>query len=233
MKQRKLVLVTLLLIAQPSLAGIDKVYSPLVELGETEIEMRGLVVDDNDATRDGAQKSKFGIGFGFTERVFIEGYLEFEKPANGGYKLEAYELEAKFQFSEQGQYFVDWGLLTEIEKVRGMDEWEFKIGPLLQKPMGNWMATVNLLGETKFGSAVTGSGDWELLGRAQMRYLSSPKFEPGLEYYGDDGTQALGPAVFGRIKLAKSKILWQAGWMFGLDSKTADNTIRWQFEWEF
>lgn len=233
MKQRHSILVTILFMAQPSFAGVDKVYSPLVELGEIELEMRGLLVEDRDASRDGAQKTKLGLGYGITSRIFIEGYLEFEKPANGGYELEAYEFEAKFQLSEQGQYFADFGLLTELEKVRQADEWEFKIGPLIQKPVGNWMGTLNLLGETKFGGDASERGEWELLGRAQLKYLSSPRFEPGLEYYGDEGTQALGPAVYGRIDLQRSKILWQAGWMIGLDSTTADNTIRWQFEWEF
>lgn len=91
----------------------------------------------------------------------------------------------------------------------------------------------NLFGETKFGSDVIESGKWELLGRAQLKYLSSPRFEPGIEYHVDEGTQALGPAVYGRIDLSGSKILWQAGWMFDLDDATADNTIRWQVEWEF
>jgi hypothetical protein len=33
--------------------------------------------------------------------------------------------------------------------------------------------------------------------------------------------------------MSGSKILWQVGWMFGLDDTTADNIIRWQVEWEF
>jgi hypothetical protein len=233
MKARYFTLLITFFFTQISFAGVDKVYSPLVEQGEVELEMRGLFVDDSDPSRDGAQKTKLGIGYGITPRIFIEGYLEFEKPPAGTYKLEAYEIEAKFQLSEQGRYFADFGLLSELEKIRGADEWEMKIGPLIQKPIGNWMATLNLLGETKFGGDASASGEWELLGRAQIRYLSSPRFEPGLEYYGDDGTQALGPAVYGRIDLSGSKIKWQAGWMFGFDAATADNTIRWQFEWEF
>jgi hypothetical protein len=233
MKRRSMLLATLVLATQVSYAGVDKVYSPTVELGETELEMRGLYMADGDASRDGAQKTKIGLGYGLTSRVFIEGYLEFEKPAGGDYRLEAYEFEAKFQLSEQGQYFADFGLLTELEKVRKADEWEFKIGPLIQKPFGNWLGTVNLLGETAFGSDVSESGQWKFLGRAQLKYLSSPRFEPGLEYYGDQGTQAFGPVMYGRIDFRSSKLLWQAGWLFGLDSATSDNTIRWQFEWEF
>jgi hypothetical protein len=233
MNQRYFFLAGVLFLSQTAFGGIDKVYSPLVELHEIEIEMRGLYVADSDPSVDGAQKTKLGLGYGIASRVFVEGYLEFEKPAGGNYKLEAYELEAKFQLSEQGQYFADFGLLTEIEKVRNVDEWEFKVGPLIQKPVGNWMATLNLLGETKYGSDVSETGKWELLSRAQFRYLLSPHFEPGIEYYGDEGTQALGPAVYGRIDLSGSKILWQLGWMLGLDATTADNTIRWQFEWEF
>jgi hypothetical protein len=220
-------------VTQAAQAGVDKVYSPLVELGEIELEMRGIYAADGDASRDGAQNTKIGLGYGIASRVFVEGYLVFEKPAGGDYELEAYELEAKFQLSEQGQYFADFGLLTELEKVRDAAEWEFTAGPLFQKPVGNWMATVNLLGETKFGADAGESGDWEFLGRAQLKYLYSPRFEPGVEYYGDADTQALGPAAYGRIDFRRSKLRWQAGWLFGLDSATADNTIRWQFEWEF
>jgi hypothetical protein len=233
MKQARLLLLVLLFATPVAFAGVDKVYGPLVEPGEIELEMRGYVVADGDEARDGEQKTKVGLGYGIASRLFVEAYLEFEKPANGDYELEAYELEAKLQLGEQGQYFADFGLLTELEKERGGDAWEFKIGPLMQKPFGNWMGTLNLLGETKFGSAVAASGHWEFLRRAQLKYLSSPRFEPGLEYYGDADTQALGPAVYGRIDLERTKILWQAGWLIGLDSATADNTLRWQFEWEF
>ncbi len=152
---------TILLIANTAYAGVDKVYGPNVEPGEIELELRGHYIDDNDPSWDGAQKSKIGVGYGIAPRVFVEGYLVFEKGANADYALEALEIEAKFQLSEQGEYFADFGLLTELEKVRAVDEWEFKVGPLIQKPIGNWLATLNLLGETKFGSDVSGSGEWE------------------------------------------------------------------------
>lgn len=233
MQPRRPLLLLFLFATQASIAGVDKVYGPLVEPGEIELELRGHIVADGDDSRDGEQNTKIGLGYGIASRLFVEAYLEFTKPAMGDYGLEAYELEARIQLSEQGRYFADFGLLTELEKERGGDVWEFKIGPLVQKPFGNWMGTLNLLGETKFGADVGAGGEWEFLRRAQLKYLSSPRFEPGLEYYGDDDTQALGPAVYGRIDLDRTKILWQAGWLIGLDSGTADNTLRWQIEWEF
>ena len=233
MRLRIFVLALAMLAMHSARAGIDKVYDPLVELGEVELETRGLYASDADPWRDGAAKTKIGIGYGLTSRMFIEGYAELEKPAMGDYEVEAYELEAKFQLTEQGRYFADFGLLTELEKARQANEWEFKVGPLIQKPFGNWMGTVNLLGETKFGADAEHSGDWEFLGRARLKYLSSPRFEPGFEYYTDDETEALGPAAYGRIRLSDSEIRWEFGWLFGLDSATADNTLRWQMEWEF
>lgn len=233
MKRRCMLLVTLALIAHTSHAGIDKVYGPTVEAGEIELEMRGIYAIDSNAARDGAQKSKIALGYGIRPRIFVEGYLLFEKPANGDYTLEAYELETKFQLTEQGHYFADFGLLTEFEKTRGKDAWEFKIGPLIQKPFGNWMGTVNLLGETKFGNAASNSGEWEFLGSAQLKYLLSPRFEPGLEFYTDDDTRALGPVMVGRVNFNRSRMKWELGWLLGLNSGTADNTVRWQFELEF
>ncbi len=233
MKRQYWLLATLAMTTQASFAGVDKIYGPNVDAREFELEMRGISSADSGSVFDGAMKSKIGLGYGISSRIFVEGYLQFEEPVNGDYRLEAYEIEAKFQLTEKGKYFADVGLLTELEKSRDNDEWEPKIGPLIQKPFGNWIGTVNLFGETKFGADTIERGKWELIGRAQLKYRLSETFEPGLEFYGDDGTRALGPVMYGHFRLDSAKIGWQLGWLVGLDSVTADNTIRWQFELEF
>ena len=58
-----------------------KVYSPIVEGGELEIEMRGSYDFDHRSSKDGKQKQKYAVGYGVTDRWFTELYGEIEKGA--------------------------------------------------------------------------------------------------------------------------------------------------------
>ena len=207
-------------------AGVDKVYDPYVEQGEVELEARGVHGLDS-----GEYKTKVGIGYGVTSRWFVEGYLIGEKE-DGDFEVEEGELENKFQLTEQGQYWADLGLLIELEKVFDEDAWEVKAGPLVTKQFGDVVATGNLLFEKKFGDDVTES-EWETLGSAQLKYRLSPNLEPGIEYYGDEDTHAVGPVLLGANPFGMEHVKWEAGLLFGLNDETEDSILRWQLEYEF
>ncbi|WP_410473481.1 hypothetical protein [Guyparkeria sp. TX1] len=207
-------------------AGVDKVYDPYVEQGEVELELRGVHGLDS-----GEYKTKVGIGYGVTSRWFVEGYLIGEKE-DGDFEVEEAEIENKFQLTEQGQYWADFGLLVELEKAFDEDAWETKVGPLVQKQFGKMVATGNLLFEKKFGDDVAQS-DWETLGSAQLKYRLSPTLEPGIEYYGSEDTQALGPVLIGANPFGMERVKWEAGLLFGLNDETEDSILRWQIEYEF
>jgi len=59
-----------------------KVYSPIVEGGELEFEVRGSYDFDDRASKDGKQKYKYAVGYGVTDRWFTELYGEIEKRGN-------------------------------------------------------------------------------------------------------------------------------------------------------
>jgi len=213
-------------------AGVDRVYGPGVEKGETELEFRGTVVEDDGHPDDELRKERVGLGHGVTDSVFVEGYLIFEDSRGEDYDIEAYELETKFQLSEPGEYVVDYGFLVELEKENSADAGELKMGPLFQKTFGQVVATANVFAETKLG------GDREsdsitFDGRAQVKYLVSECINPAIEYYGDDNIQAVGPVLLGEIEIAKLEAKWQAGVLFGADSDSPDTTYRWMLEFEF
>jgi len=214
-------------------AGIDKVYSPGVDKGEWEFEARGTVVEDDDHSDDGKQKSKVGLGYGLTDNLFLEGYFVFEKSKDEDYELAAYELEAKIQLSEPGEFVFDYGLLTEVEKEDGKDIWEIKGGPLVQKKIDRLTLRLNVLAETKFGSDVSNDGDVEYEARTQAKYKVSGNLAPAVEYYVDEDNQALGPVLTGEFHVGDDKLEWQAGVLFGMNSDTADTTYRWLIEFEF
>ncbi|HER34982.1 MAG: hypothetical protein JXJ30_00585 [Halothiobacillaceae bacterium] len=209
-----------------AVAGVDKVYDPYVEKGEVELEARGVHGLDS-----GEYKTKVGIGYGVTSRWFVEGYLIGEKE-DGDFEVEEAEIENKFQLSEQGQYWADFGLLVELEKAFDEDAWETKVGPLVQKQFGPVVATGNLLFEKKFGDDVAHS-EWETLGSAQLKYRLSPHLEPGIEYYGDEESHAVGPVLLGANPFGIEHVKWEAGLLFGLNDETEDHIFRWQLEYEF
>ena len=57
------------------------------------------------------------------ERWFAELYVIGEELEDQSLELEAYEIEAKWQLTEQGEFAYDWGLLFELEKHHDKDIW--------------------------------------------------------------------------------------------------------------
>lgn len=203
-------LTTIGLIALPSAAYAGhKIYSPDVEQGETELEFRGHNNQDNDNAVDGTGEYLFGVGHGFTPFWFSELYAVFEYE-HGDHDIEAVEWENIFQLTQTGKYWADFGLLTELEfSVQGSAH-EFKIGPLIEKSFGRWVATVNLFLAHEFGQS---SGDeTELEYSARLLYELNEYFEPAIEIYGspgpigdfesgDEQKHQIGPAFYGEIPL--------------------------------
>ena len=211
-----------------ALAGVDKIYDPYVTEGETEIESRAVHKFDDDDEH----KIKLGVGHGVNSFWFIEGYVIGEKEPGEGFDVTNVEIENKFQLTEQGQYWLDAGLLIEVEKEINEDVWELKVGPLFAKQIKKWVVTTNFFIEQKFGSDDE-EHEAELQGAAQLKYLLSPSLQPAVEYYGDEETHALGLALLGKTSWGKTPVKWELGALGGLNSNTADFNLRWLIEWEF
>jgi len=175
-----------LFISANAVAGVDKVYYPYVHEGELEIETRAVhKFDDEDE-----HKVRLGVGYGVNSFWFVEGYVIGKQKTGGSFDIVDVEIENKFQLTEQGQYWLDAGLLVELEKSTDGDVWEIVAGPLFQKQIKDWVITTNFLVEKKFGSDISTRGV-ELKGAAQLKYRLSPGLEPALEYYGDEETHSM------------------------------------------
>lgn len=217
-----------MLIPCVTLAGIDKVYDPYVEQGETEIELRGIHQFDNIDEH----QVKFGVGYGINAVWAVEGYVIADEAPDRDTRIREAELENRFQLTGKGEYWLDLGILTELEKKLDDDLWELKAGPVAQKQFGSWVTTVNLLLEKQFGSDRT-DDDVQSIGRAQLKYRLSPALEPGMEYYGDENTSAIGPVLLGKARWGVTPVKWSVGVFAGLNDTTADTSARWELEWEF
>ena len=97
---------------------IDKIYHPYVQPGERELEFRAIVENNGDRPSGDERVYRLGYGQSFNDYWFGEVYLIGAKNDDEGLRLEAYELEALWQITEQGEFFADWGMLFELEKER-------------------------------------------------------------------------------------------------------------------
>jgi hypothetical protein len=212
--------------------AVDKVYHPYVQPLEREVELRSVYVNDDDDAIDGAQLHRLGLGRSFSDRIFAEFYLIGEKEADGNLSLDAYEAELKWQLSEQGEYFADWGLLFELEMDRDDDIWEYATTLLTEKEFGQWAGTLNLSAIYEWGDDI--DNEWESALAAQLRYRYSRAFEPALELYSSDAAKGLGPVALGDVRFTKGrKLHWELGLIVGLDSDSPDQMYRGLLEYEF
>lgn len=226
----------------PQTARADhKVYSPIVEGGETEIEFRGHHDFDGNGAIDGGEKWKFTVGHGFTNRWFSEAVFEWEKAPGAQREFAAVEWENVIQLTEQGRYWADWGVLAEYASERGSGPDKIELGALMAKEFGRRLMNLNLIFEKEVGSGA--SSDVEVEYAWDYRWRGNPKFEFGLQGYGElgelgdfefDSEHLVGPAFYGKIP-GKNRTAWKydAALLLGLTDQSPDATLRFQVEFEF
>lgn len=210
-------------------AELNRVYHPYVEQHELEIEYGAVW---RDVTNESVLLQRAGIGYAWSEHWFGEVYLLTESVTHEGEQIRGYEAEIKWQMTEQGEYWADWGLLLEAGSARDISRKELAIGLLMEKEITpEWIGTMNVFAEYEFGSDI--KDEFETALRAQLRYRYSSAFEPAIELYLDDQDWAAGPAFTGVQKISpKKQLRWELGWLFGLDSVTPDSNIRIGIEFE-
>lgn len=213
--------------------NVDKVYDPYVQPLEKEIEYRalGFKYSDPDAS---LQRHKLGLGYSPIEAWFVEAYLIGEGESSGSLDLEAVEVEAKFQMTEQGEYDSDWGLIFEIEHELDPDFWEIATGILVTKDSGQFTHTGNFKLAIEWGNDI--ESDVELEAVFQSRFRWSRYFEPGVEYFIDDNERSLGLIIQGNVRsfgAQRNKLFWNLGWFAGLNDETPDQSLRIMFEFEY
>lgn len=230
----------------PSLAqaATYKVYSPRVVYGETELEARAFLNQDEFDAVDRTGALKLAYGYAFTKNWKTEVYGEIEYN-DGVAEFEALEWENILQLTPQGKYWVDLGLLAELEVAVEADHPHgLKVGPIIEKSFGKTVATVNLTLEREFGPNHSEVTDFAYA--ARLRWRMGPGFEPAIEAYGSRGIldgfkldqvqrHQAGPAFYGQLDLGNaSKIVYSAAALRGLtDSDSPDWTYVLRFEYEY
>jgi high-affinity iron transporter len=232
--------------ARDAQAGF-KVYYPYVELGELEIEYRPSVTFDGDDAKDNKQKHLLGVGYGVTEWWFTELYAEWEREAGPGEDtvFEAFEWENRFQITNPGEYWADFGLLVEyVRQDSGSSPDKIELALLFAKELGKFDATSNLVFEREVGGGA--GSDVEFAHAFQLKYRLDPAFEPGVEVFSEFGPiddipgfdaqeHYVGPIATGVLPLGDggTKIKYNAGYLFGVSDAAADGVFKAIVELEF
>jgi high-affinity iron transporter len=217
-----------------------KVYTPYVEQGELEIEYRPSVTVDNDPAKDNEQKHLLGVGYGVNAWWFTELYAEWEREAGPGeeIKFEAFEWENRFQITNPGEYWADFGLLVEYERTddnKAPDKVELAL--LFAKELGQFDAAYNLVFEKEVGGGA--GNDVELAQAFQLKYRLDKAFEPGIEVFNEFGAigdmpdfdgqkHYIGPIATGVIPLNDTglKLKYNAGYLFGVSDAAEDGVVK-------
>ena len=211
---------------------IDKVYDPYVQLLEKELEYRTLYQDHSGNSGIDSIRHKVGVGGSVSDHLFAEFYFIGEDPQGDSLELEGYEVELKWQLTEQGEYNNDWGLLFEFEREKDNDTREASTTLIGLHEWQNWVATANLSLIYEWGNDI--ENEWETAFAGQLRYRFSEKLEPGVEIYQAQNTQAIGPVATGLIRFGdRKKLNWEFGVIFGTGKETADTNWKFNLEYEF
>lgn len=216
------------------------VDTPYVEQGMLEVEMQNRFDFDHRTAEDRFRQHKLGIGYGFTSWWAAELEGEWEKEASHGYSYNATEIENVFQFTEQGEYFLDAGAKLAYEwshEQNHADKVEAAL--ILAKPVGRFTHVANIGLEQEVGDHKNRNPEGDIKWMTQYNYM--PLLNPGFEYYGElgevsdmpdwnDQKHRLGPVFYGKLGHG---IKYELGWLFGLSKATEDHALKFNIEYEF
>lgn len=227
-----LILLVVMFISLPSFADgivVDKVYHPYVVANEREVEWR-LMSSQTDEFNRLAQR--IGVGYSIAEDLAVEGYIVAERDSEQDFDISAYEIEARWMITQQGQYWADWGAVFEVERNTLLNSYEASVGIISEKEFEKTSLTVNVFLIFEKGANLTSEFETEF--RAKYRYRFMPQVQPAIEIYAGEDFFGIGPAMMGVHRfVGQEQIKWEAGFITELSNKGKDHTFRLSIEYEF
>jgi high-affinity iron transporter len=210
----------------------QKLYSPHVNPGEMEIELRTEYGMNDWVNFENSQKFKPAVGVAVNGFWFTEVYGIFEVAPAGPFTMEGLEWANKFMLAEPGEWFIDTGIylayeLTFSEAIA--DETEFKI--LLEKETGVFTHRLNPVFKLEFGGSEKSSYAAKIGAGSHWRFNKA--FEPGFELYADFGEfnqvgLVVGPVIYGKLGMFK----YDLGYLFDVTS-SSNRTDYFKFNIEY
>jgi hypothetical protein len=208
---------------------VDKVYHPYVLANEQEFEWR---FTSRQSDNGNVLAQRFAYGHSVSEYLTLEGYIVGERDETGDFGLQAYEIEARWMITDQGQFWADWGMLFELEKQHKKDAFEFNTGLLFEKEFARTSLTMNALLIYEWGKDIKNEFETEFRLKYRYRYMAA--FQPALEIYTGEDFVGIGPGFMGIHRYQGQKQLkWEMAFISGLNGDSKDHTLRFALEYEF
>lgn len=231
------------LAAPHAAAQIDEsVHTLDFKEGQSEFDVKAGTVKQRGEDR--LSEGTIALGHGVTSYWLTKISAEYKRQSPDGTTLDAIEWENRFRLTPAGRYWLDAGLLTEIEWAKKRDEgYRVKFGPLLQKQFDKIQLNANLLFERHLSE--TPSRETEMSYQVQAKYEWKENFQFGLQGFGELGpwddwapreeqSHRFGPAIFGKTSLGKEhKIEYNAAYLADASSRARSHGFKLQVKYLF
>lgn len=226
---------------QPLDAQAKKVYSPIVEQGEVELEYLLDYAVDSDPAKNTSARHQFELEWGVTDRWMTAIYGDFRKKPGQSFSYQGFKWENIYQLFEQGEYWLDVGAYGEYiipkSSLNKPDTFEFKL--LLEKQLGKFVHTSNIVLKQEIGSNANQNALVAYTWRSKWRKLRV--WEPAIEIYGSLGelshnkplsqqSHQVGPVFMGKFH---NGFNYEIGYLFGLTSGSDQGAIKLVLGYEF
>jgi len=212
--------------------SVSKIERPYIQLLENEIEYEFTLQSDDRIILDQQIKHSFSIGKSLSDHLSLELGVSGKDNDLDSLYIDEYEIELKWQLTEQGEFNNDWAVLFELEHEHEEDVWEFSTNLIVLHQWNRWVGTANIGIKYETSSKTDDEFETEFAGQLKYRYKQS--LEPAIEYFKNQDTNAIGPSLLGKIKFNNRKSMyWGVGLLFSLDGSNADSTFRANVEFEF
>ncbi len=220
--------------------AIGKVYSPNVVKGELEMEYLGSTTFDNNREKNALQEHEAEFEYGLTDSVKLKISGEFTKKPGESVKSEEFSLGGIYQLFEQGENWLDSGILLSYNRAAhtSVDPDSIEARLLLEKQSGEFLHRANIGIEEEIGAHRSGGPKRKFLWSSRYRY--SKYFEPGFEVQSNFGKanetnhfnqqeHYIGPAIYGEID---KNIKYEAAYYKGISDASANGAARILLEYE-
>lgn len=230
-----------ILVPRAQAFSLDEMYSPHAEYREFAVEYDGARSFDPQASKNFAQVGETTLEAGVTPSLTLAMSGEYSRAPGSSLQLVANQVEARYQFTEPGDKWVDSGMLLDYDFSRqngAPDMVESKL--LLEKDTGRYTHTANVGFTQSLGVApgYTGGPDYTVMWNTRYRY--NIYFQPGIELQSDLGqgsTRArfnaqehyVGPAVYGKLF---GHLRYQVAYFAGISDAASRNAARAVLEYE-
>ena len=203
------------------------------------MEYSGSTTFDHHHDKNDLQSHETELEYGLTDRIMLELSGSFEKQPDESIKSTKVGFGGRYQFFEQGEYWLDPGVLVSYgHATQSLRPDSVEVKLLLEKLWGRFLHRANIGIEQEVGSHSQGGPDRVFLWNSRYRY--DARFEPGLEIQSDFGKanetnsfnqqqHYIGPAVFGEII---PNLKYEAAYYFGVSDVASRGAARILLEYE-